>query len=507
MNHESNAMDNPDVSQRYTVSLQTPLDETKAASVALRLAEKLNVSIGKMTRLLTGHPGALTRAVPHETALKLERLFTKLGVDVALEPVNTTIVPPPRLDLGKDLAATTATPATKQPLTSEANISSSSSAPLSKAAYIELDTSGMFHTDDTPTSASQPFPAASAALKSSRRSSFQLPLAILLVLILGIATVLGASYLLPGQNGLAGLLGAFPAPTNPQVAEDKDSIDTAIEAAELTPTDPEAQYDLAWRYANGINIEQSYEDAFRLLTQAAMANYSDAQYLLGLYYLYGHGVEADPTEAELWLSRAAEAGVAEAQYELGKLYAVGDVIPADSAEAAKWLLLAVDQGVENSAELLASLDTAPPIPTSTAPASTSPTELASNREARSKVTSLSIFDAVKEGKTGLISQVIEAGGDVNARDSYGQTPLMYAAGQTSEDVVLSLIEAGANIDARSDAGWTALMYAARDNPALVTTLLDAGADMTVENQDGQLAFDLALEHHPETAPSLFAGNN
>lgn len=74
---------------------------------------------------------------------------------------------------------------------------------------------------------------------------------------------------------------------------------------------------------------------------------------------------------------------------------------------------------------------------------------------------------------------------------------MYAAADNSNPAVITiLIEAGADSNARGKNGMTALMYAAEDNanPAVVTTLLEAGADAKVKDDGGSTAFDYAANN-------------
>lgn len=92
--------------------------------------------------------------------------------------------------------------------------------------------------------------------------------------------------------------------------------------------------------------------------------------------------------------------------------------------------------------------------------------------------------------------------NLHARDAYGQTPLMYAAGQNPDPLALELlIDAGADVNARTEAGWTALMYAARDNPnpEVVLTLMKAGADPTVRDAEGKSVIDHASSALRRTA--------
>ena len=105
-----------------------------------------------------------------------------------------------------------------------------------------------------------------------------------------------------------------------------------------------------------------------------------------------------------------------------------------------------------------------------------------------------LFALAKTDDTAAIAEKIAAGADLNARDEYGQTPLMYAASEGDSPAVLdTLLKAGADVNAQTDAGWTALMYAARDakNLAVPLHLMNAAADPTLRNADAQSAADLA----------------
>ena len=105
-----------------------------------------------------------------------------------------------------------------------------------------------------------------------------------------------------------------------------------------------------------------------------------------------------------------------------------------------------------------------------------------------------LFALAKTDDVAAVDEKIAAGAELNARDAYGQTPLMYAASAGENITVLdALLKAGADINATTDAGWTALMYAARDagNLKVPLHLLNAAADPTLRNSDGQSAADLA----------------
>jgi len=101
----------------------------------------------------------------------------------------------------------------------------------------------------------------------------------------------------------------------------------------------------------------------------------------------------------------------------------------------------------------------------------------------------------------VISALLEAGADINARDRNGWSALMWAAqGNQNPEVISALLEAGADINASSISGWTALMWAAKfnQNSNVIIALLSAGADVKAKNEAGEKALDFA-QHLKGTA--------
>ncbi len=85
----------------------------------------------------------------------------------------------------------------------------------------------------------------------------------------------------------------------------------------------------------------------------------------------------------------------------------------------------------------------------------------------------------------LIRSAIEAGLDVNIRDSLGTTPLIDASSRANLDAVDMLIKAGAGLDVRDSDGWTPLTLAVNNgNLKLMEKLIKAGAGLDVRDSDG-----------------------
>jgi hypothetical protein len=85
--------------------------------------------------------------------------------------------------------------------------------------------------------------------------------------------------------------------------------------------------------------------------------------------------------------------------------------------------------------------------------------------------------AAENGHKAVVKLLLEAKADVNAKDNKGQTPLWCAARNGHEAVVKLLLEAKADVDAKDNGGRTPLWCAARNgHEAVVKLLLEAKAD-------------------------------
>lgn len=97
-----------------------------------------------------------------------------------------------------------------------------------------------------------------------------------------------------------------------------------------------------------------------------------------------------------------------------------------------------------------------------------------------------LFVAVRNGDSRALQQLLAAKADPNATDSYGTTPLMYAAAYGSLESLSSLLAAGAKVNAQTALGSTALMWASADT-AKLRILLQAGADPKLRASNGATA--------------------
>lgn len=105
--------------------------------------------------------------------------------------------------------------------------------------------------------------------------------------------------------------------------------------------------------------------------------------------------------------------------------------------------------------------------------------------------SIDIHTAVVTNNREALQQHIEAGTNINEKDPFGgSSPLISAAVFGKPEMAKILIDAGADINFQNNDGSTALLSAAFFcRPEIVKMLLEKNADKTIKNKYGTTAYD------------------
>jgi len=107
----------------------------------------------------------------------------------------------------------------------------------------------------------------------------------------------------------------------------------------------------------------------------------------------------------------------------------------------------------------------------------------------------SLHAAAWSGDIEEVRALVEAGADVNWRDSIGESAIFGAAGWGNAEVVRYLLGKGARHDFREhQSGYTALHWAARSKVEVAKILVEARADVSVTDNFGRLPVDWAHEN-------------
>jgi ankyrin repeat protein len=119
------------------------------------------------------------------------------------------------------------------------------------------------------------------------------------------------------------------------------------------------------------------------------------------------------------------------------------------------------------------------LPLSSAPPSDHPTQ--------------DLFQAIRNSDDARLKQELAGGTNVNARGERATTPLMYAAAFGSLKAMQTLIDAGADVNLKNAFDATALMWCTSDL-ARVQLLVNKGADVNAKSKQGRTPLLIAASH-------------
>lgn len=104
-----------------------------------------------------------------------------------------------------------------------------------------------------------------------------------------------------------------------------------------------------------------------------------------------------------------------------------------------------------------------------------------------------LSNACEHGRQDDVERALDAGIDINGRDSEGWTPLRAAAAFDRLQIVNLLLARGADVNRKNKDGTTPLFGAARSgNFDIALLLIDNGADVNARDLDGRVPLNEAL---------------
>ncbi len=121
---------------------------------------------------------------------------------------------------------------------------------------------------------------------------------------------------------------------------------------------------------------------------------------------------------------------------------------------------------------------------------------------------MSIWDAVEEGDVEEVINYLNGGGDADAKDQNGRTPLLLLLELEHGDKLASivaqpLIQKKADVNARDNENNPALILAIKKNyPELAKLLIDAGADINAKDSSGKTPLHWCAIKGPQVTGAL-----
>ena len=113
------------------------------------------------------------------------------------------------------------------------------------------------------------------------------------------------------------------------------------------------------------------------------------------------------------------------------------------------------------------------------------------------------FRAVERKNFEEVQRLIDSGIDIDIRNDYEDTALIFAASSGRLEAVKFLLDRGANVNARNDWDHTPLLLAANNGHTdIVSILLASGADVTAQDKDCDTALASAIRQNHRAIAKL-----
>jgi len=123
---------------------------------------------------------------------------------------------------------------------------------------------------------------------------------------------------------------------------------------------------------------------------------------------------------------------------------------------------------------------------------------------KSSLLSTSLHFAVIGGNAETISYIINSGVNINSRNLYGETPLLWCCKEGNLEIAKVLVEHGAKINIRDGEGNTPLHWAAEYNQhEMVSYFLSKGTSLNRNNDLQQTPIDIAIENQSLETVAIF----
>eukprot|EP00644_Phytophthora_capsici_P013486 jgi/Phyca11/115986/e_gw1.29.197.1 len=115
--------------------------------------------------------------------------------------------------------------------------------------------------------------------------------------------------------------------------------------------------------------------------------------------------------------------------------------------------------------------------------------------------SVNVWTAASDGDLESVKAFLASGGDANAKDENGYTPLQAAVSYNHMELVVFLLAVGADVKLGDNDMDTPLHRC--ESAECAKLLLDHGADLNARNAEGQTPYDVAIEDEHEELKSLY----
>lgn len=103
-----------------------------------------------------------------------------------------------------------------------------------------------------------------------------------------------------------------------------------------------------------------------------------------------------------------------------------------------------------------------------------------------------LFSVSRSGNHKALKKAISRAENIDIKNKFNKTALMYACNDGDLTAVQMLVEAGAAVNEQDSEGWSPLFYAAANNNLdIVKYLLSKGADKSLTDIGGKRACDYA----------------